>query len=151
MLKKKIWADFHRIIELFTLKIVTKLSKIWVWDPGSGKKPIPDPGSRIKGSKRPRFPDLEPQHWLYTVLMCLLRYRTGVLDEEVVGVMADHYGLTRQAQAEQLLAWQYDTLTATYFLLLARRQAGKQFRILQPNPDLKPLPDLIADKVTFRV
>jgi hypothetical protein len=72
-----------------------------------------------------------------------------VLDEEVVGVMADHYGLTRQAQAEQLLAWQYDTLTATYFLLLARRQAGKQFRILQPNPDLKPLPDLIADKVTF--
>jgi hypothetical protein len=73
-----------------------------------------------------------------------------VLDEEVVGVMADHYGLTRQAQAEQLLAWQYDTLTATYFLLLARRQAGKQFRILQPNPDLKPLPDLIADKVTYR-
>jgi hypothetical protein len=72
-----------------------------------------------------------------------------VLDEEVVGVMADHYGLTRQAQAEQLLAWQYDTLTATYFLLLARRQAGKQFRILQPNPDLKPLPDLIADKVTY--
>ena len=73
-----------------------------------------------------------------------------MLDEEVVGVMADHYGLTRQAQAEQLLAWQYDTLTATYFLLLARRQAGKQFRILQPNPDLKPLPDLIADKVTLR-
>jgi hypothetical protein len=35
--------------------------------------------------------------------------------------MAEHYGLTRQAQAEQLLAWQYDTLTATYFLLLARQ------------------------------
>jgi hypothetical protein len=53
MLKKKIWANFQRIIELFTQKIVTKLSKIWVWDPGSGirdpgsgiwKKPIPDPG-----------------------------------------------------------------------------------------------------------
>jgi hypothetical protein len=48
MLKKKIWANFQRIIELFTQKIVTKLSKIWVWDPRSGirKKPIADPGSR---------------------------------------------------------------------------------------------------------
>jgi hypothetical protein len=36
MLKKKIWANFQRIIELFTQKIVTKPSKLWVWDPGSG-------------------------------------------------------------------------------------------------------------------
>jgi hypothetical protein len=51
MLTKKIWANFQRIIELFTQNIVTKLSKIWVWDPGSRirKKPIPDPGS--KGEK----------------------------------------------------------------------------------------------------
>jgi hypothetical protein len=33
MLKKKMWANFQRIIELFTQKIVTKLSKIWVWGP----------------------------------------------------------------------------------------------------------------------
>jgi hypothetical protein len=52
MLKKKKLGDFQRIIELFTQKIVTKLSKIWVWDPGSeiwdpgsGKNlQIPDPG-----------------------------------------------------------------------------------------------------------
>jgi hypothetical protein len=46
MLKKKIWPIFQRIIELFTPKIVTKLSKIWVGDPGSGKNlfRIPDPG-----------------------------------------------------------------------------------------------------------
>ncbi len=53
MLKKKIWANFQRIIELFTKKIVKKLFKIWSWDtgsgirdPGSGKTPfrIPDPG-----------------------------------------------------------------------------------------------------------
>ncbi len=36
MLKKKIWANFQRIRGLFTPKIVTKLSKIWAWDPGSG-------------------------------------------------------------------------------------------------------------------
>ncbi len=58
MLKKKIWPKFPRIIEVFTQKIVTKPSKIWVWDlgsgirdPGSGKNlfRIPDPGS--KGQK----------------------------------------------------------------------------------------------------
>jgi hypothetical protein len=57
MLKKKIWANFQRIIELFIQKIVTKLSKIWVWDLGSE---IQDPeknysGSRIQGSKRHRI------------------------------------------------------------------------------------------------
>ncbi len=64
MLKKKILANFQRIIELFTQKIVTKLSKIWILDPGSE---IRDPektysGSRIQGSKRHRIPDPDPQH-----------------------------------------------------------------------------------------
>jgi hypothetical protein len=59
MLKKKIWASFQRIIELFTQKLVTKISKIWVWDPGSE---IRDPEktysrTRIQESKRYRIPD----------------------------------------------------------------------------------------------
>ncbi len=48
------WANFQRIIEFFTQKIVTKLSKIWIWDPGSEKTYS---GSRIQGSKRHRIPD----------------------------------------------------------------------------------------------
>jgi hypothetical protein len=49
--KKKIWANIQRIMELYTQKIVIKLSKICIWDPGSKiwdpeKKPIPDHGSR---------------------------------------------------------------------------------------------------------
>jgi hypothetical protein len=59
MLKKKIWANFQRIIKLFTQNIVTKLSKIWVWDPGSEirdpEKPIPDPGSRGQKSTGSRI------------------------------------------------------------------------------------------------
>jgi hypothetical protein len=61
MKKKKVL----RIIELFTQKIVTKLSKIWVWDPRSGirKKPFPDPDPGVK--KAPdtgsRIPDSDPQ------------------------------------------------------------------------------------------
>jgi hypothetical protein len=56
MLKKKIWANFQRIIEFFTPKNVTKLSKIWVWEPGSG---IRDPGS---GKNQFQIPDPDPQH-----------------------------------------------------------------------------------------
>ncbi len=66
VLKKKIWANFQRIIELFTKKIVKKLLKISSWDPGSE---IRDPektfsGSRIQGSKstQSRIPD--PEHCL---------------------------------------------------------------------------------------
>jgi hypothetical protein len=55
VLKKKIWANSQRIIELFTKKIVKKLLKIWSWDPGSGKKTYS--GSRIQGSKRHRIPN----------------------------------------------------------------------------------------------
>ncbi len=63
--RKNFWAKFKRIIELFTQKAVTKLSKIWVWDSRSG---IRDPEktysrSRIQRSKRHQFPDPDPQHW----------------------------------------------------------------------------------------
>jgi hypothetical protein len=58
VLKKKIWANFQRNIELFTQKIVNKLSKLWIWDPGSG---IRDPGSEIRdpgsGKNLFRIPD----------------------------------------------------------------------------------------------
>jgi hypothetical protein len=62
MLKKKICPNFQSIIELFTPKIVPKLFKIWVWDPGSG---IRDPEKTYSGF---RIPDLgvkkapDPQH-----------------------------------------------------------------------------------------
>jgi hypothetical protein len=62
MLKKEIWANFQRIIELFTQKIVTKLPKYMGLGSGIRKKPIPDPGFRIQGSKRRRIPDPDPHN-----------------------------------------------------------------------------------------
>jgi hypothetical protein len=55
VLKKNIWANFQRIIELFAKKLSKSSSKYGpgIRDPGSGKNPfrIPDPGSRgQKGS-----------------------------------------------------------------------------------------------------
>jgi hypothetical protein len=45
VLKKKTWANFKRIIELFPKKIVKKLLNIWSWDPGVKKAPDPGSGS----------------------------------------------------------------------------------------------------------
>jgi hypothetical protein len=62
VLKKKIWANFQKIIELYTQIIVTTLSKIWVWDPGPeirdpGVKKAPDtgPGSATLQDRRHLF------------------------------------------------------------------------------------------------
>jgi hypothetical protein len=65
VLKKKIWANFQRIIELFTKKIVKKLLKIWSWDPGSEFR---DPEKTYSGSRIPdpgvkKHPIPDPQHW----------------------------------------------------------------------------------------
>jgi hypothetical protein len=69
VLKKKIGADFQGIIELFTQKIVSKLSKVWVWDPGSD---IRDPEKTYSG---PRIPDPEvkkaPDPGSATLDLCL--------------------------------------------------------------------------------
>jgi hypothetical protein len=46
---RKKWAILQRNIELSTQKIVIKISKIWVWDPGSE---IQDPEKTYSGSRR---------------------------------------------------------------------------------------------------
>jgi hypothetical protein len=53
MLKTKIWPSFQRIIELFNQKFVTKISKIWVWDPGSGINLFRIPGPGVKKAPDP--------------------------------------------------------------------------------------------------
>jgi len=59
--KKKIWVSFQKIIELFTHKFATNLSKIWVWDPGSEirdpEKTYTESRVQVQGSKRHRIPD----------------------------------------------------------------------------------------------
>jgi len=80
------------------------------------------------------------------------RYRTAVLDEDIVGEMANHYGVSRQTQAERLLKWDYDHMTSTYFLLLSRKQAAKDFHLLtaltEPKHTSHMLPDLVTTTTT---
>jgi hypothetical protein len=77
MLKKKIWASFQRIIDLFTQKFVTKLYKIWGWDPGSGirdsgsKIRDPDPGPGVIKAPDPRSATLINSYNVALILMQL--------------------------------------------------------------------------------
>ena len=78
VLKKKIWPNFQRIIELFTQKIVTPSE---IRDPEKTYS-----GSRIQGSKRHRIPDPDPQHWyqsIHFLINCLAGktvYPYGLID-----------------------------------------------------------------------
>ncbi len=87
--EKNLGQFSKRIIERFTQKIVTKLSKIWVWDPGSGNNlfRFPDPGV----PKRHRIPD--PQH-------CLGRVRGYVGGG--IPAAAHQAGLVGEADAPQV-------------------------------------------------
>jgi hypothetical protein len=97
MLKKKSWANFQRIIELFTQKFDSKLSKIWVWDRGSGiqKKPIPDPGSRGQKGTRSRIPD--PQH-CQNLIISLLNKETSITPEREYSACKQTRYLTTNSQ-----------------------------------------------------
>ncbi len=93
LLKNKIWTNFQRIKELFIKKIVTKLSQIWVWDPGKIY-----PGYRIpdQGSKRHRIPD--PQHWF---LLCFGSW----LNQDTNGSLAKMVPQKRTIQYKKFHAW----------------------------------------------
>ncbi len=70
----KIGANFQRIIDFFTRKIVMEISKICVWDPGSEiQKEKTYSGSRIpdSGVKIHRIPDPGPKPWLNIHLIAI--------------------------------------------------------------------------------
>jgi len=48
-------GQFSKNYRTFTQKIVIELPKVWVWDPGSGKKPIPIPDPGFKKAPDPGY------------------------------------------------------------------------------------------------
>ncbi len=82
LVKKKIWAVLRRITELFTPKIVIKLSIIWVCDTGSEIRDgkilfwVPDPGVKIGiGSqfRNTEYKAVHPPHQRYCIFNFGLR------------------------------------------------------------------------------
>jgi hypothetical protein len=84
VLKKKIWANFQRIVEVFTKKIVKKLLKIWSWDPGSeirdpektysGSRSQKGTGSRIRNTVRKRAKKFTLSNFSCLTLSSLCRF-----------------------------------------------------------------------------
>jgi hypothetical protein len=75
MLKKKLWANFQRIVEVFTQKIFKMLSNIGfgIRDLRSRIRDLEKTysGSRIQGSKRHRIPD--PGSGSTTLIKCKIK------------------------------------------------------------------------------
>jgi hypothetical protein len=80
MLKKKIWADFQRIVEVFPKKMFNMLSNIWVWDsvadpdPGSGA--FLTPGSGIRNRF---FPDPGSQTHTFESLVTIFWAKSSII------------------------------------------------------------------------
>ncbi len=83
MLKKKIWSNFQRFIELFNQKIVSKFSKIWVWDPGSEIRDLEKtyPGSWIPdpGVKKAPDPGSGSASLIIPYIRCFVAFRLSIV------------------------------------------------------------------------
>ncbi|KAH3871048.1 hypothetical protein DPMN_034242 [Dreissena polymorpha] len=58
------------------------------------------------------------------------KYRWKV-DEDCITELAVHYGKTKQDMEADVQEWQFDYLTATYFLLLEKKMKGRPVRLIQ--------------------
>ncbi|XP_068941355.1 maternal embryonic leucine zipper kinase isoform X4 [Petaurus breviceps papuanus] len=61
------------------------------------------------------------------------KYPCGRLDEDCVVELSVYYKHNRQIMEDLISLWQYDQLTATYHLLLAKKSHGKPVRLRLPS------------------
>ncbi len=79
MLKKKIWVSFQRIIELFTKELLKNRGLgSGIRDPGSGKKPILNPGSRGQKGTWSRI-RIRYTGWRYPFTLCEVRWKLSMV------------------------------------------------------------------------
>ncbi|XP_064634284.1 maternal embryonic leucine zipper kinase-like [Lineus longissimus] len=101
-----------------------------------------DPKRRIKVN------ELCNQPWMikdYGVPVdCISKYKKDVIDDDCVTELAVHYGYSKTEMANMVKEWKYDYLTATYYLLLAKKARSAPVRIVQNRPLTEKQP--MADK-----
>ncbi|XP_014680215.1 PREDICTED: proteoglycan 4-like, partial [Priapulus caudatus] len=61
------------------------------------------------------------------------------VDPEIAMKLSVHYGITKAEMTAKILRWDYDYLTATYLLLMSRKQHNKPFRLLAPPIPLREI------------
>ncbi len=96
MPKKKIWANFQRILSTFYPRNCSQKHGFRIRDPGSGKKLF-----RIPGPKRHRISDPDPQHCLWTVKIFLAQHKPEGRGSWVISVYLWYYLSPRRALARR--------------------------------------------------
>nr|XP_039273472.1 maternal embryonic leucine zipper kinase-like [Styela clava] len=69
------------------------------------------------------------------------KYQLSNLDDDVITELSVHQKTSRETMKELVSQWKYDSLSATYLLLLRKKAKGKPVRLLTPinNNFQKPL------------
>jgi hypothetical protein len=125
MLKKKIWASFQRIIELFTPNLLLSSQKyrFGIRDPGSEIRVL-DPGSgknlsriRVQWSKRHRIPDPDPQRWSFPDGLTFKNLAKTKLQNSVEIFVLFNYCLFRLVHFDGETLWQGKSDSHTITLL----------------------------------
>ncbi|XP_072452890.1 maternal embryonic leucine zipper kinase isoform X5 [Notamacropus eugenii] len=68
-----------------------------------------------------------------SILLLQQMLQCGRLDEDCVVELSVYYKHNRQIMEDLISLWQYDQLTATYYLLLAKKCHGKPVRLRLPS------------------
>uniref|UniRef100_F6XGL3 Maternal embryonic leucine zipper kinase n=1 Tax=Ciona intestinalis TaxID=7719 RepID=F6XGL3_CIOIN len=76
------------------------------------------------------------------------KHQMSVLDEDVVTEMSVHRKVSRETMKAELEKWNYDYLTAAYFLLLKKKTSGRPVR-LQMTLDSQPHPVVAVTSVNL--
>ncbi len=102
---------FKEFLKFLPKKFFTKVSKIWVWDPGSrirdwGSRKTYS-GSQIQGSKRHQIPDLDPQHCYSDIILRLFYNNRNIY----IYILPSLTGISLQSQNLQNLCSYFSTAT----------------------------------------
>lgn len=91
----------------------------------------------VKPERRIGITELASHPWLVEGYDCPINYKSTymltILDDDAVTELAVSCGRSKSCVAAELSQWKYDYLTATYLLLILKKEQGKIMRLAFPD------------------
>lgn len=91
----------------------------------------------VKPERRIGITELASHPWLVEGYDCPINYKSTymltILDDDAVTELAVSCGRSKSCVATELSQWKYDYLTATYLLLILKKEQGKIMRLAFPD------------------
>ncbi|XP_037058463.1 maternal embryonic leucine zipper kinase isoform X2 [Peromyscus leucopus] len=92
---------------------------------------------QVDPKKRISMKNLLNHPWIMQDYNCPVEWQSKTplihLDDDCITELSVHHRNNRQTMEDLILSWQYDHLTATYLLLLAKKSRGKPARLQLPS------------------